>query len=259
MFIDAHAHLVSDVLFFERKAILERARAAHIEAVINIITNQEELLRKDEFGSEGPKIFHVGATTPHDAEKEGELFFPIFEERIRKGEFVAIGETGLDYHYWSKTKKEQIALFRKYLSLSLDTKLPVVVHCREAFQDFLEIVDSDYQVGGKSFPGMLHCFTGTLKEAEGVLERGWMLSLSGIVTYKKSEELREVAKMVPLDQLLIETDSPFLAPQTKRGKNNEPCFLIETAKEIAKVKQISLEEVAEKTTQNAKRFFKLKL
>ena len=133
----------------------------------------------------------------------------------------------------------------------------MIIHCREAFNDLFEILDADYCQNGHYSPGVLHCFTGTLQEAEEVLKRGWMLSLSGIVTFKKSIELQQVAREVPLNQLLIETDTPYLAPQSHRGKQNEPSYLVETAACIASLKKIPLEELAHATTQNAIDFFHL--
>ena len=141
------------------------------------------------------------------------------------------------------------------MHLALECELPIVIHCRDAFADFFQIIDEEYPVNKK---GVLHCFTGTLEEAKEVVKRDWYLSLSGIVTFKRSEELREVAKIVPLDQLLIETDTPYLAPQSRRGKQNEPSYLPETAKLIADVKGISLEELAKATANNATELFKLK-
>jgi TatD DNase family protein len=130
----------------------------------------------------------------------------------------------------------------------------VIFHCREAFDDLFSITDAEYK---KNAPAILHCFTGNMKDAEKVLSRGWFLSISGIVTFKKSEELRQIAKIVPLHQLLIETDSPYLAPQSKRGKQNEPSFLPEIARCIAQVKEIAVEEVAKASFENAQRIFSL--
>ena len=182
-------------------------------------------------------------------DKEGESFFPLVVKHAK--ELVAIGETGLDYHYSFSTPDNQKKYLRLYLKLALETKLPIIIHCREAFADFFEIIDSRLP----GCPGVLHCFTGTLKEAEEVLKRGWYLSLSGIATFKKSTELREVAKITPLDQLLIETDAPHLAPQSKRGLQNEPAYLLETAQMIAAAKGIDVIQLAQSTTANAKSLF----
>ncbi|MCC6128166.1 MAG: TatD family hydrolase, partial [Chlamydiae bacterium] len=200
-----------------------------------------------------PEVVNVGCTTPHDVEKEGESSFSEFDHAARSGHLKAIGETGLDYHYLHSSREIQKIFLKKYLALAVECDLPVVFHCREAFSDLFAIADDCYL--GKS--AILHCFTGTADEANEVIRRGWMISFSGILTFKKSESLREIAKTAPLSQILIETDSPYLAPQSQRGKINEPAFLPETAACIAKVKGISLSEVAGVTVDNARRFFRL--
>lgn len=255
--IDSHAHLSKPDVFTDLDALLKRAKAAGIKAIVNICTDIETLNLGLELAQKYPWIYNTAATTPHDVEKEGEKVFPIISEHAHKGHLVAIGETGLDYFYQHSSPEIQKTFLRRYLRLAGECKLPVVIHCREAFDDFFTILDEEYIFGGKHGPGVLHCFTGTVNEAEEVLKRGWYLSLSGIITFKKSEVLREVAKMVPLEQLLIETDSPFLAPQSNRGKVNEPAFLLETAETVAKTKGISLEEVAKATMKNTCQLFNL--
>lgn len=257
MLIDSHAHLTSPAVFDSLDSVLERARQAGIKAIVNICTDPLSLERGLELSARFPWIYQVAATTPHDVEKEGEEVFGIMAARAREGRLKAVGETGLDYHYSHSERGIQKDFLRRYLHLALECRLPVVIHCREAFADFFDILDSDYQVNGKHAPGVLHCFTGTLQEAEEVLKRGWMLSLSGIVTFKKSTELQQVALEVPLDQLLIETDTPYLAPQKHRGKQNEPAFLAETAAFLANLRGISYDELARATAHNAERLFQL--
>ena len=247
--IDSHAHLCSDELYPEIDEILTRAESAGISHIINICTDDITAKRGLQLKKKYPWVLMSAATTPHDVEADGERLFPFMEELARSGELCAVGETGLDYYYWAETKEKQKYYLQKYLHLARSCSLPVVIHCRDAFADFFEILDNNF------VPGVLHCFTGTYEEAREVVKRGWYLSLSGIVTYKKSEELRKVAAMVPLEQLLVETDSPYLAPQKWRGKRNEPAYLVETAKVIAEVKGISLEELANFTTFNAKELF----
>lgn len=256
-YIDSHAHLTSDEVFEQIDPILERAQRAGIDSVVNICTDDITLERGLALVKKYPWVYNTAATTPHDVEKEGEALFPLMEKHARAGDLVAVGETGLDYHYHHASPDVQQRFLRRYLQLALETALPVVIHCREAFGDLFRIIDSDYKQNNKHSPGVLHCFTGTIEEAEGVLQRGWLLSLSGIVTFKKGEVLREVAKMVPLNQLLIETDTPYLAPQSKRGLVNEPAYLVETAFVIASAKGLTLEEVASATRSNAQRFFNL--
>lgn len=252
--IDSHAHLTSDDATYNAiRPILSRAKEAGIEQIVNICTDVESLTRGLQLSQEFPWVYNTASTTPHDVEKEGEVAFSIIAEAARTGKLKAIGETGLDYHYSHSKHDIQQAFLRRYLHLALECNLPVVIHCRDAFADFFQILDEEY----RNAPGVLHCFTGTIQEAEEVLKRGWYLSLSGIITFKKSDALREVAKMVPLDQLLIETDTPYLAPQSKRGKPNEPAYLPEIAACIASIKHISPDEVATATSGNARTLFKL--
>lgn len=248
-FFDSHAHLTSPDVLPDLPAVLERAKKAGVDRIVNICTCRTTL-------EEGLKLklINAGATTPHDVEKDGEVDFPVFERAAKDRLLVAIGETGLDYHYQHSDRKVQQKFLVRYLHLAAEVGLPVIFHCREAFEDLFSIVDQEYP---RTSPAILHCFTGTKEEAEGVFERGWHLSLSGIVTFKKSESLREVAKFAPIKQLLIETDTPYLAPQSKRGRQNEPAFVVETAACIAEARGISLESIAKHTHENGTRLFRL--
>jgi TatD DNase family protein len=257
-FIDSHAHLTCDEATFSKiDEILTRASNANVKKIINICTTLESLDKGFVLQKQYPWIYNSAAITPHDVEKIGEDGFPIIAKHAKNDELIAIGETGLDYYYTHSNPEIQKNHLRRYLHLALECKLPVIIHCREAFQDFFDILDQEYQINQKTAPGVLHCFTGTVKEAEEVLKRDFYLSLSGIVTFKKSLELQNVAKMVPLDKLLIETDTPFLAPQSRRGKPNEPAYMLETALLIANLKKIPLEDVQKATAENANRLFNL--
>lgn len=255
MLIDSHAHLTSSLLYDTVDDILSRAQGAGVKSIVNICTDPLSLERGIELSQSYPWVYQAAATTPHDVEKEGEAAFETLAAAARQGHLVAVGETGLDYHYEHSNRDIQKHFLRRYLHLALECRLPVVIHCREAFGDLFEILDEDYTVDGKLAPGVLHCFTGTMKEAEELIAKGWFISLSGIVTFKKSIELQEVARVIPLNQLLIETDAPYLAPQSKRGKTNEPAYLVETAAFIAMLKQLPMEAIAEATTKNAQRLF----
>jgi TatD DNase family protein len=257
LLLDSHAHLTSPVVFSQLDSLLERAQEAGVNKIVNICTDPLSLERGIELSQRYPWIYQAAATTPHDVEKEGEEVFERMANSARRGQLKAVGETGLDYHYEHSNRIIQKQFLRRYLHLALECKLPVIIHCREAFADLFEILDAEYQIDGRLAPGVLHCFTGTMQEAEEVLKRGWMLSLSGIVTFKKSLDLQQVAREVPLDQLLIETDTPYLAPQKQRGKQNEPAFLAETARFIASIKNISFEELAQATSCNASFLFKI--
>lgn len=233
------------------QTLLSAAKLAGIERIINICTDTLSLERGMLLASEVSWIANVAATTPHDVEKEGEEFFPRVEAAAAAGKLIAIGETGLDYHYDYSPRSIQQQFLKKYFSLANLYQLPVVIHCRDAFEDLFAIADECYQ----SRPLLLHCFTGTVKEAQEALKRGWKISFSGIITFKKSQELRDVVKIVPLTEMLIETDTPYLAPQSKRGQLNEPAFLPETAACIAAVKQLDIEEVAMATKKTTLQFF----
>jgi TatD DNase family protein len=250
-FIDTHAHLTSEQILPVVEDVLARAKEKGISNIVNICTDErslkEGLLLRDNY----PWVFNAAATTPHDVELEGASFYPLAERCAMEGKLIAIGETGLDYFYEHSNRKEQQKYLSLYFSLAMQTKLPLIFHCRDAFEDLFSMADQEY----RGFPAVLHCFTGALEEAKGVVDRGWYLSFSGIVTFKKSEALREVAKYVPLDRLLIETDAPYLAPQSHRGKLNEPSYLPETAQVIAEARGISLEKLAASTEANAKAIF----
>lgn len=252
MYIDSHAHLTGETLIGECEAMLARAKKIGVGKVVNICTDLASLEKGLLLaGAHAGMVYNVAATTPHDVVSEGEEFFPVVAEAAREGKLVAVGETGLDYFYEHSDRGVQKRFLLKYFELALEVGLPLVFHCRDAFVDLFSLADVHYKNGS----AVLHCFTGSLEEAREVIERGWYLSLSGIVTFKKSEALREIAKWVPLDRLLIETDAPFLAPQSKRGKTNEPAFILETASVIAQVKGLSLEKIAGETSENAKAFF----
>ncbi len=248
MYFDSHAHLSS---LENVEELIQRARQKQVKAIVNICTNTLELERGLKLTEKYPWIYNAAATTPHDVEKEGEEFFPIVKEK--SSQLVAIGETGLDYHYQHSPPAMQREFLTRYFELATSAKLPIIFHCRDAFEDLFALADLHY----RALPAVLHCFTGSLGEAKKCLERGWLISFSGIVTFKKSDELRDIAAYVPLDRLLIETDTPYLAPESKRGKKNEPSYIEETASVMAHIKGVSLERFAEATTQNAAQFFRV--
>lgn len=254
MYIDSHAHLTCKEMLPDVEATLERAQKALVTRILNICTDELSLDAGLALAQKHPWIANGAACTPHDVATSGDPFFARVEQEARAGSLSAIGETGLDYYYTHSPKELQKEHLRRYIALAKETHLPLVIHCRDAFADLFAITAA--YLG--DHPAILHCFTGTLEEARGVIERGWYLSLSGIVTFKKSEELRQVAAWVPLDRLLIETDCPYLAPQKWRGQRNEPAYISETARIIADIKKISIQEVASQTTKNAARVVKKK-
>jgi len=249
--IDTHAHLTSEAVLPHLEEVLQRARDKKVEKIVNICTGPASLEQGILLADAHPWIFNAAATTPHDVDKEGELFFPMVEQAALNGKLVAIGETGLDYFYEHSKKETQRTFLSRYFALAKKVKLPVIFHCRDAFADLFAAADNEY----KGMPAVLHCFTGTMEEAKGVIERGWYLSISGIATFKKSARLREVVAYAPLDRLFVETDTPYLAPQSHRGKQNEPSYIWETLEMIAQVKKEDKGKIAQLLFENACNFF----
>jgi TatD DNase family protein len=250
---DTHAHLTSPELVSQAPQLLKRAQAAGVCAVVNICTDESSFRAGQALRRAFPWVYLAAATTPHDAQREGDPFFSVVEAAARAGELVAVGETGLDYFYKELDPLGQQKVLSRYFALAKEAQLPLIFHCRDAFHDLFQQADDEYKEG----PALLHCFTGTLNEAKQVLERGWLISLSGIVTFKKSDALRQVAAYAPLDQLGLETDSPYLAPQAHRGQSNEPAFVLEVARAVAVARGLSVEAVAEATSHTARTFFRL--
>lgn len=251
-FIDAHAHLSHDANS-DVAPLLARAFTAGVRSIINVCTELDDLTRGIALAKtvKAPKIYTVAALTPHDAAKDDTAFYEEIKRLALAKELVAIGETGLDYYYNHAPKEVQIQALRRYLLLAQSVQLPVVIHCRDAFDDLMAVIHETTP----KIQVMLHCFTGSLDEAKRAVDCGWYVSLSGIVTFPKSTALQEVAKYLPQDLLLIETDSPYLAPQGFRGQKNEPALLVETAKVVAVLRNIALEDLAICTSNNCQRLF----
>lgn len=253
--IDSHAHLGADAFDTDRTQIIERARQAGISHILNIATDKNTLDIGLELSNNFPWILLAGSTTPHDVETLGEKEFGFFEKAAKDKKLAAVGETGLDYYYEHSPKELQQHFCKRYFHLAKACKLPVIIHCRDAFSDLLKLLDAEYSEGGKVLPGVLHCFTGTPKEAEELIKRGFTISFSGIATFKKSEALREALDLVPLPQLLIETDAPYLAPMPHRGKRNEPAFVTHTAALVAERKKVTPEALEKQLLANFQTLF----
>ncbi len=252
-FIDSHAHLSSPEVGEEAEWMILRAYKKKVETIINVCTDSDSLRRGLMLQKKHPGVFSAAGTPPHDIEGDYEEDFSFIASQAQEKKLVAIGEIGLDYYYKELPKEKQFVCLERYLSLAQECGLPVIFHCREAFSDLFSFCDENF----RGIQAVLHCFTGNIEEAEEVVKRGWYVSFSGIVTFKKSEALRETLQVVPLEQLLIETDTPYLAPQSKRGKPNEPSYLPEIAEVIALEKKTDVLEIAEATSANARRLFSL--
>jgi TatD DNase family protein len=256
MFVDSHAHIDGPEFDTDRDEVIERARAAGVTTILNVGTGDPHsgaFERAIELGRRYESLYTAIGTHPHDARFYDDAAEQKTKQLLKSGErVVAWGEIGLDFHYDNSPRDVQIDVFKRQLRAARDCKLPVIVHTREAETETIEILKSDYE--GAKRRGVFHCFSGSRDLAMHALDLGFMISFSGIVTFRKAEDLRDVAKAVPLDRLLIETDCPFLTPVPYRGKRNEPAYVVEVARCIADLHGLPLEEVAAVTTENFKTF-----
>jgi TatD DNase family protein len=261
MFVDSHAHIDGEAFDADRGDVIERARAAGVRAILTVGTGDPhagELERAVEAAEMFDCVYAAAGVHPHDAK----LFDDAAEERLSKlvrasPRVVAWGEIGLDYHYDHSPRDVQREVFRRQLRLAREADLPVIIHSREADEDTVEILEDEWR--GAARAGVLHCFGGGARMAERALALGFYVSFAGNVTFKNAEPLREVARTIPLDRLLVETDCPFLAPVPLRGRRNEPAFVVETARRLAELRGESVEEIGRATSENFARLFGVSL
>lgn len=254
MLVDHHCHLDFPQFAAERDQVIARAAAAGVGVIVTISTSIRRLPELLKIAEVYPNVFCSVGTHPHIAHEE--LDIPV-EDIVRLSEHpkvVAIGEAGLDYHYKNSTPEAQAEGLRRHIAAARITGLPLEIHAREADEDMARLLEEEH--GNSPFPAILHCFTGGRDLAMRAVKLGLMISFSGVVTFRNSDELRAIASEVPLDQMLVETDAPFLAPVPLRGKTNEPAFVVHTAEALAKVKGVTPEELAKATTENFFRLFK---
>jgi TatD DNase family protein len=259
MFTDSHAHIDGPEFDADREEIIDRARFAGVSTILNVGTGDPHggmLERAVELGEKYESVYTAIGVHPHDAR----LYDDKVEDKIKalaqSERVIAWGEIGLDFHYDNSPRDVQIAVFKRQLRAARECDLPVVIHTREAEPETIEILESDY--AGAERRGVFHCFSGSMELAKRAIELGFMISFSGIVTFKKADELREVAKQVPLDRLLIETDCPYLSPIPFRGKRNEPAYVVEVARCLAGIHGMEIEEMGAVTSENFRRFFSRK-
>jgi TatD DNase family protein len=253
--IDSHCHLADKQFATDLDAVLKRAKEAGVDHLITIADSLEEAEACVMIAEKHPHIFCTVGVHPHHAKdwKRGD------GERIKEmvggsRKVRAVGEIGLDYHYDHSPRGTQRAVFLEQLTLSRELGLPAVIHCREAVKDIETIVKEV-----EPLQAVMHCCTEKWGDVEWFVELGHMLSFTGIATYPASHDIRDTVKHCPLSQIMIETDAPYLAPVPHRGKRNEPAYVVEVAREIAKIKGLSIKEVDEATTKNAVEFFGLAL
>ena len=249
-FIDTHCHL--DILESTPEETIIEAKQAGVQRMVTIAVDEPSLDFVSSTVQEFPAVYGSAGLHPHDASKlTKSLFQKIRQLAKEQHKLIAIGEIGLDYHYMNSPAEIQQQAFRKQLQLAVELNLPVILHSREAETDTLNIM--------QEFPvpshGVAHSFTSSIEMARNLVEMGWYLGINGIVTFKNAEDLRKVVRWLPLDRLLLETDSPFLAPTPFRGKPNKPAHIPLIATFIAELREISLEELAQQTTANAQCLF----
>jgi len=252
--VDHHCHLDFPQLAEDRAGILARAREAGVGVMVTISTRIRKLPELLAIAEAHPNIYCSVGTHPHNAHEE--LDIPV-EEIVRLSDHpkvVAIGEAGLDYYYKHSTPEAQAEGFRRHIAAARLTGLPLEIHTRDADEDTARILEDEHAKG--PFTAILHCYTGGPDLARRALALGHYVSFTGVVTFKKSDALREIAKSVPLERLLVETDAPYLAPEPYRGRTNEPAYVVHTAAALAKVKDVSPDALAAAATENFFRLFK---
>ncbi len=261
LFVDSHAHIDGTEYDEDRDAVVERARAAGVGWILNIGTGDprgDSFERAVAVASKYEGVYAAVGIHPHDArlyDEEAERKLLSLVER--REHVIAWGEIGLDYHYDNSPRETQREVFARQLNLAHQVGLPVIIHSREADEETVEILRSEWH--GLGLGGIMHCFGGGQPMADAVLEMGFMISFAGNVTFKKADALREVALKTPLDRLLVETDCPYLTPVPFRGRRNEPAYVVETARFLAELRGIEPEEMGRITTGNFARFFGLNL
>jgi TatD DNase family protein len=253
--IDTHCHLTSEELVENLEEVLDRSRAQGVKEWITIGTDLAHSQAAVALAQRIEGLRAVVGLHPHDAKHLTDDYMQQLRALAGQAEVVAIGETGLDYHYEFSSRTAQIEAFERHLALAAEMKLPVVIHTREAYDDTLDVLDG---FRDRLDRVVLHCFSGNAEEASRALDRGFTLSFTGVVTFKSADEIRAAARIVPLERLMVETDCPYMSPVPMRKQRiNEPALLVHTARFLAELREMDPIEFAQRTTENARRFFKL--
>jgi TatD DNase family protein len=255
--IDSHAHIDFPQFAEDREAMLDRARIAGVTTLLAIGTGPgpEKLDAALPFAEQHDWIYATVGIHPHEAKEVTPQHLDELSKLAKHPKVIAWGEIGLDYFYDHSLREVQQRVFRDQMALAQQAKLPIVIHCRDAWTDCLNILEKHWKPTGVG--GILHCFTSTLEDAKRGIDMGFFIAFAGNSTYPKAQNLRDVAKALPLEKILIETDSPYLAPQAYRGKRNEPAYVAEVARTLASVRDLSPDEVAAATCENFRRLFRL--
>jgi TatD DNase family protein len=251
--VDSHCHLDFPEFAPELDAVVDRARAAGVGRMLTICTRLSKFDQVLAVAEKFDRMFCSVGVHPHEAAHEVDVALPRILDYAQHPKVVGIGEAGLDYYYDKSPHAAQQEVFALHIEAARQSGLPLIVHSRDADEDTVRLLQDGAAKGG--LKGVIHCFTSTQYLADAALEMGFFISLSGIVTFKNAEDLRQVAKTVPLDRLLVETDSPYLAPMPMRGKRNEPSFVQHTARYVAGMMGVGFDELAERTTRNFETLF----
>jgi TatD DNase family protein len=254
MLIDSHCHLDFPDFADDLDGVVTRARAAGVARIVSISTRVMRHAELLAIAERFPDVYCSVGTHPHHADQELDIGVEELVARTRHPKVVAIGEAGLDYYYDKSPREAQARGFRNHIAAARATSLPLVIHSRDADADMAQMLEEE--TGKGAFPAVLHCFTGGDDLARRAIALGLCISFTGILTFRKSDELRAIARSLPADRILVETDAPYLAPGPYRGKRNEPSYVIETAKVLAETRGVSLDEIARQTTENFFRLFR---
>ena len=252
MLVDSHCHLNMTEFNKDLESVISNAQNNQINGMLTICTELEELNEIRNISHKNKNIWYSGGVHPNNVKNCIDDNLNIIKEYAYDKKFIAIGETGLDYYYENPKKEIQKTSFIKHINIARELNLPLIVHTRDADKDTIDILHAQYKKG--KFKGVIHCFSASEELAMEALAINFFISVSGIVTFKNAESIRQTIKKVPLSKLLVETDAPYLAPVPKRGKRNEPAFVRHTAQYLAELKSVSYDKLAKQTTQN---FFNL--
>ena len=250
-FIDSHCHIILEVFDNDRDNVIQEALSSGITHIVQSCDNLDEIKKNLVLTKKYPDLYSSVGIHPHEAKLWDKVSKDTIKEYTKEKKVIAIGETGLDFYYNYSPKEIQLEVFKEHIKIANEVSLPLIIHCRDAFNELVEILKNEKPLCG----GVFHCFTGSLKAAREAINLGFYISWSGILTFKNANDLKEVAKEIPLENTLIETDCPFLAPIPNRGKRNEPKYVKYVAEELARIKSVSIEEIGEITSENTKRLF----
>ena len=256
MLIDSHAHLEMPEFKKDLEGVIRRAMESGVEYIFTVGTEEKDWRRALEITNAHPSIYAILGIHPHNAKEIDDQTYPLLKDLCKNKKVKAYGEIGLDFFRNLSPQDIQLKRFREQIELAKELGLPIVVHDREAHQETMEILKSEK---AEKCGGIIHCFSGDYEMAKVCIDMGFYISIPGSITFKNAESFREIVKRVPLDSLLVETDAPFLTPEPFRGKRNEPSYVRYTAQKVAEIKKVSFDKVAEVTTENAFKVYRMKL